>query len=215
MKREKDPWAPFGLAITFVAGVVWILTALGAVGTVLAAFGHTGSVFGTDDVCVDIPPGVLSGGNGATGEVALSGIKPGVSQSADLVQACDLKASNGQHVLASIDGVLDLVFLSGFLVMALLLIGAGRRRGTFTPEVARWVTRIGAYVIAGALVVAMAHALLRSRLIATMTTTGDGAAVFMMFDVSVAALIAGFGCLTAGRVMARSVVLQREVETLV
>ena len=80
---------------------------------------------------------------------------------------------------------------------------------------ARWLTRIGVYVIGGALLVAIAHAVLRSRLIASMTTNGEGVSLTSVFDVSIAVLIAGFGALTAGRVMARSVALQREVETLV
>ncbi len=219
MKREKDPWGPLGFVVAVCSGLVIAVVAISAVTLALKPFGIGGSfvVFGvgSDDVCVEVPRGVLPNGDGGSGSFGFDSIRTGVSQSPVDVSLCDLHASTKQHVLYAIDQGASFLLFAGFLLMAALLIRAGRRHGTFTPEVARWLTRIGLYVVLGTLALGVVSAIVRSQLVATMTTHGKGAAVLMMFSVSVPILIAGFGCLTAGRVMARSVALQREVETLV
>ncbi len=212
MKKETDPWAPLSFAVAVVGGFVGLVLVGG-----LAGLLTSGSLlgYGSDDVCVSLRPGTLPYGGSSAGDVGFTAMKPDISQSPELVQVCDLTASAGQHALYAADQAAEILFILGFLLLAALLIRAARAHGTFSPQVARRLTGIGAFVIVGALLVAAAQAVLRSRLVATMTTSGDGAAVLMMVHVSVAILIAGFGALTAGRVMTRSVALQREVDTLV
>lgn len=220
MKRERDPWAPLGFAVTAASGFVVLLLLGSLAGLVTTiATGNAGSWgvfgYGSDDVCVTARPGVLPYGEAAPPNAGFQGMKTGISQSASTVQVCDLHASSGQHALYAVDQLVGLLFFLGFLFSAVMLIRAGRVHGSFTTQVAQWLTRIGGYVVAGSLVVGLIQAVLRSRLLGSMTIGGEGAAVLMMFGVSVPVLIAGFGALTAGRVMARSVALQREVDTLV
>ena len=219
MKRERDPWGPLAFVVFVCGGLVAGLVAVSVVTLALKAFGLADSfvVFGvgSDDVCVQVPVGVLPYGDGGSGSFGFESIRKGISQSPVDINLCDQHASTAQHLLYSIDQSTNFLFFAGFLLMAALLIRAGRRHGTFTPDVAGWLTRIGLYVVLGTLVLGIVSAIVRSQLVATMTTHGKGAAVLMMFSVSVPVLIAGFGALTAGRVMARSVALQREVETLV
>lgn len=102
-------------------------------------------------------------------------------------------------------------------MVAWRLTRTARRRGLFSPHLALAVGRLGLFVLLGAAAVAMLRAPADWRLITTMVAQPNDAfdVIVSFFQLSWSTLFAGFGLLTVGRVMARAVPMQREIDATI
>ena len=197
---------------SLVVGVV-IVGALFAVfgsGSGVSAFG-----FGDPDVCVDVPQGAFGiAGDDSIGE-HVPGLQQGITQTPDRFVLCRPHASTGEHLLNGAGQLVEFAFFVGFLIVCALLIRAARRHGLFTEAVARWLTRLGGYLLVGELVTAFVVAWLHYELLSGMTRDGHAPTFTALVSLSWPVIVAGFGVLSAGRVLAGSAQLQQEIDTLV
>lgn len=216
MKPKRDPLEPLSFAVLTLGGLVIGIVVVGAL---LAVFvrGSGASVFGfgDPDVCLDVPQSAFAISDEGSGGTRVAGLRQGVSQIPDEYLLCKQHASTAEHLLGGGGQIVEFVFFVGFILLCVLLIRTARRRGLFTRDVARILSRLGGYLLVGEVVVGFVVAGLDHALLAGMARPGHGPRFTSLLSWSWPVVVAGFGVLTAGRVLAGSAQLQQEIDTLV
>lgn len=221
--KTKDALGP----IEFIISLALALTgALLLVGVAAMAFGgaHTHAtlgVWGDPYPCVQVPQSGLdigySSGTGSTTGTFVQGLKSGAHLGVpDAFTICADHMSGTNRALFSVPVLLDVMWSIGFLALTLALIRRARRRGLFTHEVARATTRLGWFILGGWAVVNLCGGVLRAVGISHLASgysviTG----IFANLSWNWAIVIAGFGVISIGRVMQRTVPMQEEIEATV
>jgi hypothetical protein len=208
----KNALAP----IEFILSVVGALMVMPLVfAPPLVIFG-SGSFLGVGDreVCVSAPIGALQLNSG--GQMKLhGGQRGGVDIRATHTELCDESPTPSQRVWSVVANFPDYLYALGFVGSAWLVTRTARRRGLFSPHVALGVGRLGIYVLVGALAVSLLRLWGQEHVFLSMHTPKSSGLYWYFLHLSWSTLIAGFGLLTIGRVMAQSVRMQREIDATV
>jgi hypothetical protein len=208
--------APLDFIVRVAIGLMLLVVA-GQVHMALSG----GPVAGSEKVvCVDAPVDAMTGTDGvhlATVRSPGSGdvLKPGTDATATTVRLCDSSPSGWQHVWDGLARWSPLAYVAGFLFGAWRISRTARRKGLFSPDTALATLRLGLYVLLGAVAVWLTQMWAVNQLMLSMAHTHDTGTSFYFLHVSWAVLFAGFGLLTVGRVMARSVAMQREIDATI
>ena len=190
------------------------------------AFGgaHTHATFGVwgdPYPCVQVPQNGLDiGYSSTTGSATgtfVQGLKPGAHLGVPRTfTICADHMSGTNRALFSVPVLLDVMWSIGFLALTLALTRRARRRGLFTHEVARATTHLGWFILAGWAVVNLSGAVLRSVGVSHLVRAYSVIpGVFANLSWNWAVIIAGFGVISIGRVMQRTVPMQEEIEATV
>jgi hypothetical protein len=150
-EREKltEPLA----SVTEYFGALMLL-ALAVFGG-LWAFG-SGSFGGSQSLC-ESQPGITYGGSWQPADVAA---RPGASMNVNTtVQACAVHPGIGQWALYGLAQVPTVLAWCGVLLLLWRLVRIADREGPFTPAVATAMRRLGWFILAGSLTVALLRAL--------------------------------------------------------
>jgi hypothetical protein len=212
MDGTKNALAPIEFIVGVAGGIVLFLVGLSAV---FLVFGNSGGSFltiGDREVCV-----VASSSAVQTRSSHVAGLAPAVRSFPEQLNICQSDPSTWQHTLAFLSVAPPFLYSIGFLFFTWRLIRTTRRRGFFVPGTALGIGRLGLYVLFGELAVAVVHSTASAPLLHTMAATTGGALDIWLrfFHLSWAALFAGFGLLTIGRVMAQTVPMQAELDATV
>lgn len=199
-----------------VAGGLLLLVLLGTGAAALFGPSMTG---GGDGVCVHAPVRAMTATTGERLHRVHSGgsnvLKPAVEATATTVELCDTSPSRTQHAWSALARFAPLGYAGGFIVCAWLVARSARRHGLFSPHVALGTGRLGLYVLLGAATVSLLRMWADNQLMLSMATTNTSQSWLFFFHYSWGILFAGFGLLTVGRVMARAVRMQREIDATV
>jgi hypothetical protein len=208
----KNALAP----IEFILSIVGALMLLPVVfAPPLIIFGSA-SFLGVGDsaVCVSAPIDALELSHGGQMNVH-AGQHGRVNISATHAELCDESPTPTQRLWSVVANLPDYLYALGFVASTWLLIRTARRRGLFSPHVALGVGRLGIYVLVGALAVSLLRLWGEERVFLSMVGPKGSGLYWYFFHLSWSTLIAGFGLLTVGRVMAQSVRMQREIDATV
>jgi hypothetical protein len=217
LSATRDPFAP----IAFIVNALTALYVLAIVGIGLATAIGSGSIFafGRDTAaCID------SDGNGvpllprASFNViphSAPGVRSDAFGHADKFDICASHPGVGLRLVASLPGMVSLLFVLGFLAVTIGLIRLARRNGLFTSAVARRVTGLGGYLLVGTLVSTAGSALGRALFLHGLSSGTGWISPWNVTEFSVPTIVAGFGVLTFGRVMELAVRMQNEIDATV
>jgi len=208
--------------LEFILQVTIGLVALAALGW-LSYFGLSGSSILNrgESVCVTAPVPAMTGTstgqdlNGVQAPGSGNLLRNGAHATASSVELCDDTPSGRQTAWSFVSDASLLCYTAGFLFLAWRLTRLARRRGLFSPHLALSISHLGLYVLLGALVAGLLRAWADNHLMLSMAATHYTHTWLFFFHYSWAVLFAGFGLLSVGRVMARSVRMQREIDTTV
>lgn len=212
--RPPDPLAPIGILLACCTVLVIVLPIL----TMLAYGGHAHLVigaWGSRTPCVEVPQSGLWLGEGPSGWV--HGLRPGVVAGTPAhITLCQASMTGLDRALLSTPVVVNLVWVVGLFAQLWALARHGRREGLFTRSMARAVHRLGWYVLVGWLLVALLDAAMRAVVASHLVSGLD---VLMVLPEYVhwnwAAVIAGVGTVSMGRVLVETVPMREEIEATV
>lgn len=179
------------------------------------AFG-SGSFAGSQSLCVN-QPGITYGGSWQPADVAA---KPGASMTVNsTVQACADHPGIGQWALYALAQLPTVLAWCGVLLLLWRLIRTTSKHGPFTPAVAAAMRRLGWFVLAGSLTVALLRALavdLLLRGLLTGETTGTtmipGLVWGVIRSVMPVPVLAGAALLSLGRIFRVGAAMNDELE---
>ena len=213
--RPSDALAPFAYIINVLTTLLGLLFGLMLL---LAPTGHTSvGNLSARSVCTTVPAGELYD---AWGEQAISHLsstltRGGVQAEASAVQLCAGQPSLGLRIVS--DGGTDasLAFAVTFLVLCNLLLRRARREGLYTKGVAHGVIVLGLVVLLGAVATWLVSSLCAGLTHHYLLYGGSWHWDFDPVHLSIATVIAGFGIVTVGRVMAIGVRMQHEIDATI
>lgn len=209
--RAQDPLAPMAFAAKVLAWVIGLSIVVGTGATLEGQDSIFG--FGGDDACIvsagdfRLPPSLTR-----EGLVHPAGSRA-VTVSPDTFRVCAQHPSFSERVSAGLPEALWLLFVFVFALLTIKALRCARRNGLFTYAVARQVSVLGVYLLAGAVTVMVASSIanetfLRDALgLAHRPSTG--------WDVPWSVLVAGCGVITVGRVMRIGVRMQDDIDATI
>lgn len=202
--------APLEFIVAVATTLMLLFLALVAVTTLFGSGVFLG--LGKPSTCVEVPANAVSiTGNGE----AVLGLHHNVSSSSTGFNVCVRDSSMTQKLLGVGTMLPSLLFALGFLGLTWRLLRGVRRHGLFVRDIAVGTSRLGWYVLIGAVVVAVVQAAASARLLETMLATHAGLKLLWFFHVSWAVLFAGFGAVTVGRALGQAVPMQQELDATV
>lgn len=205
-RKQRDPLAPIQFIVAFslaLGALVFTLQGLDL------AFGETRHV---QSACVRIhdlslmSPS-LDAGNGT------NHITDDVSLQADEFRVCTSNASSSEVFWEPVSGAEPAAFGYGALLLLGWITRVARRKGLFTPQVARAITGLGVYALLGRSILALGAALIRRHLLDLILGTSSWSAVSVHANFML--LLTGLGLISLGRVMRHATHLQDEVDATV
>jgi hypothetical protein len=222
----KDPLRPIEFIVSFALRLAVGLLLLGTISVVVSAVdgGSRGVVvgaWGDRHPCLQVPQDGLEIGStanaGPIGGTSVLGLKRGVALGVPRTYTvCVDQLSGSDRALFSVPVLLHWLWSLGFLWLTLRLIRRARKRGLFTREVARATTHLGWYILGGWATVDLAAGVLRaiaiSHLVSEYSMIGG---ILGNLSWSWAVVIGGFGVISIGRVMQRTVPMREELEATV
>lgn len=209
----KDPLAP----IDFVVSVLTTLLVVGLVFTAVSSIFDSGGGFGfgSDVVCADYEAGAMPWGGRGGGHGVVDLVDDARAYPAG-VEVCTAAPTIRDRFYLGLTVWPSLLFTLGFLVGLRLVIRAARREGMFTTGVARRVTMLGWYLLAVPVVVATLEATGNALLLRGLVEGGIGWLDWQDgLRMSWSALIGGFGLITFGRLLQRTVPMREELDATV
>lgn len=224
--RTKDALGPIEFIVTLAMTLLCAGLLFGVIAWVVSSFngGHTSMSFGAwgdGHPCLQIPQNGLeigySSNSGPIGGTSVRGLKPGVTLGAPRTfTICAAHLSGTDRALFSMPVSIDLLWSLGFLWLTLRVIRRARRRGLFTHDVARATTHLGWYILGGWAIDNLTGGVLRaiatSHLVTGYSLT-SGIPGNMSWSWPI--VIGGFGVISIGRVMQRTVPMREEIEATV
>ncbi|MFL6059674.1 MAG: hypothetical protein ACJ72E_00480 [Marmoricola sp.] len=199
----------------------------------LAAFGVGGFSFGsigdTREACVttdaDTFPIVGIGERETRVEREahqLMGLRPGTELRPDTYEVCNEHPRTRDRITATLALMMPMIFLLGVLLLIYLLIRAAAAHGLFSHATAARTWALGWYLVAGSLVAELLRQAMIGATLSGVTqhAVGDVGrltwhSTLTRLDFPYAAVIAGVGLITLGRVFARAVVLQQHEDATI
>ncbi len=178
--------------------------------------------WGDPHPCLQIPQNGLGIGytsnTGPIGGTSVQGLKPGVTLGVPRTfTICVDHLSGTDRTLFSVPVLMDLLWSLGFLGLTLRLIRRARKRGLFTHDLACATTHLGWYILGGWVIVNLTGGVLRAIATSHLVTTGyslfPGVPANMSWSWPI--VIGGFGVISIGRIMQRTVPMREEIEATV
>lgn len=230
-RTGKDPLGPIVFVMSVLSGLFGMLLVL----VLIATFTGQGSFLGIGEpyVCVTVPHGATHEAQGgsdpvqvrlpkgqtlfqSTGEdyQRITRLAPGVSVRADSYQLCDTSPSGIVRAYSALTTWPDFVVFLGFVLLIWSVIRRAGRRGIFSTEVASRILLLGWWLLVGTLLVSAASAFGKVGLLHELNGQGTDQ-LLTVLHLSVPTLIAGFGLITLGRVMAQTVPMREELDATV
>lgn len=214
--RTRDPLAPLEFVLAFATSLVGVLF---LAFTVLIALGN--GEF-RSDVCVSIHQGTAATVSEELGypRPAEAGSLPaervlpaGTQVRAKTLDVCAEHPTLGQRALSALDWLPRFLLLAVPVGLGWRLVRLARRQGVFSASVAKWLTILGWWVVVAPVVISLSILATQNWLLDQLLPGGAGQP--MDVPLSWGTLLTGFGVLTLGRVMARAVAMQDELDTTV
>lgn len=214
--QRRDPLAPIEFALAFASGLIGLLfLAL----TVWIALGD-GEL--RSEVCVTIHQGTAAtvsdqldhprpAGEGAFPSDRV--LPAGTTVHARSLDVCAKDPTLVQRAVSGVDWLLRFLLFAVPIGMGWRLVRLSREQGVFSASVAKWLTVLGWWIVLAPAAFSLCILLTQNWLIDQLLPGGAGQPV----DVpqSWGTLLTGFGILTLGRVMARAVSMQDELDATV
>jgi hypothetical protein len=201
--------------LEFIVTAIGALLALALLLSVPAALFGSGSVagLGEDQTCIETS---VNRGTGLAEQpmAAILGAESGVSTVITLVRLCEATPSAWQRTLSIVRQSSQLVYVVGLVFLLWRLVRTARR-GLFKARIATRVGRLGGFVLLGGVTVGLLQAWATSKLAATMVDAAAVPGPYEQLHGLAAPLLAGFGLLTLGRVLAQAVPMQHELDATV
>ncbi|TWP32750.1 hypothetical protein [Leekyejoonella antrihumi] len=224
--KTKDPLGPIDFIVTLALRLFCVVLLFVAIASVVSVFdgGHpsmTLGVWGDPHPCLQVPQNGLqvgtSGNAGPIGGTSVQGLKSGVYLGAPHTYTiCVDHLSGTDRTLFSVPVLIDLLWSLGFLWLTLRVIRQARQRGLFTHDVARATTHLGWYILGGWAIVNLTGGVLRAIAVSHLATGYSlTSGVLANMSWSWPIVIAGFGVISIGRVMQRTVPMREEIEATI
>lgn len=220
--RNKDPLWPLALLSNVLLTLLGIFLLLLAATTIWGS--GEGMGFGGDSVCATTQPGdgfiyrERGGGAGDRSGNALSG-PVGLTSQATFhqteIEICLQEPTIGQRVIYGLSIWPEVLLFAGSLGLLRLIVGRAYGQGLFSRQVAQMASILGAVVLAGSLLVATIEAFARGALIAQALDDEGWTVGAVGWNTSISAVIGGIGIICVGRVLARAVAMQEDLDATI
>lgn len=152
----------------------------------------------------------------------LMGLRAGTGLRPDTYEVCNEHPRTRDRITATLALMLPMIFLFGVLLLIYLLIRAAAAHGLFSHATATRTWALGWYLVAGSLVAELLRQAMIGATLSGVTQRAVGDigqltwhSTFSQLDFPYAAVIAGVGLITLGRVFARAVVLQQHEDATI
>lgn len=216
--QQRDPLAPIEFVVTVTVALLGFLLAFlffnAATGRGSFSSSHCVSITNGTAAYLDSATASITPGYETPGEIGPGAIPSGAQVTAETLLVCAKHPSGGQVAWLRLHDVPGAVFGIATLVLVLRLIRRARRLGFFTLPVSRGLQGLGWYLIVGSLVVDACAGIAKSRFLVSVLPGYNGMGGLNP-NLPWSLLITGAGIVTLGRVMARAVLMQEELDTTV
>jgi hypothetical protein len=207
MDDARRALRPYERVIAFFAGLMLIGLVIQAAHATSGESWFFG--FGDSHVCVGATPSQV--GNDS-GRLHTTGLAEGVRVTATDVDACTSSPTVRERLLFSLDNGMVPLFAVGVLLLIWWTLRRARRDGVFIESFARRVSRLGLYVLLGALAVNVVRTWAEWQLLKALIPSGSHPGAW---HFSFTPLVVGLGLITVGRLMATTVPMREELDATI
>lgn len=195
--------------------ILTVLATLAVMGAAAAVAGENISLFdiGADSICTSANFSPADDGESSDElDRRLHALQDGVDVHSASTEMCQSAPSAAQTALSALAQVPSFIVFVGFLLLTRRTIRFARRDGIFSQLLALRIERLGWFLLLGLVGAAAVEWLADGLLKTSMSSMGWASGEV---HLSVAGVIAAYGVISIGRVMARAAALQAEADTTI
>lgn len=211
MARVRNPMEPMSTAVTAILTLAAGLTGMGLLGGLFVG-GVRFLGIGDKSVCVTDKTTTVG-----AGEAPATGVSPSPGATVDLSAHPDYCTESPgllQSLLDAATQLVPFVFIVGALLLLFQLIRGAERDGLYTTQTAERLHRLGWWLLAGSVLVAIAVSTAEKALIDSLSRDGDGSVIsgLWSWDVPFMAILTGLGVLSFARIMRVGVTMREDLD---